>query len=340
MISCLASFGFSPLISSGLAALIQLSGPALQPGLLRGSATMPLERATDGDTPVLSFRSGGQSLRFLVDTGASSTLVSPALVQRLGLQDTPIPPEAFGPAGAGEGCAELRPRRVALPPLQAAALPPGSGNSLRLQGAEALVLTVAGLPPGVDGVLGAPQLRQLPLWVDPGAGRLALGTAALGLAERARVAGADPPASTTLPMRWSQAVPLLRLRLRPVRASGPGSAEPTADRTVEALADTGAEGLFVTETLAAALLEVEASRPLQVAGFCGLQPARWIRVQGPTLLGGLPPAPVQAIVTANPVFEALGVEAIVGQELLRSHRQLWRLDSTPPSLQLWGGHRR
>lgn len=333
MVSCLASFGFSRLISSGLAALIQLSGPALQPGQLSGSALVPLERATHGDTPVLSFRSGAQSLRFLVDTGASSTLVSPALVQRLGLADTPIPPAAFGLAGAGEGCADLQPRRVVLPSLQAAPVPSGRANSLRLRGAEALVLAVAGLPPGVDGVLGAPQLRQLPLWIDPGADRLALGSAALDLAERARASVAVTSAPTTLPMRWSQGVPLLRLRLRPAWASAPGPAE----TTMEALADTGAEGLFVTEALAAALPQVEPSRPVQVAGFCGLQPARWIRVQGPTLLGGLPPAPVQAIVTANPVFEALGVGAIVGQELLRSHRQLWRLDTTPPSLLLWGG---
>jgi hypothetical protein len=44
---------------------------------------------------------------------------------------------------------------------------------------------------------------------------------------------------------------------------------------------------------------------------------------------------VEAIILSNPVFERLGVEAIVGQELLRSRRQLWRLDVTPPRLELW-----
>jgi len=31
----------------------------------------------------------------------------------------------------------------------------------------------------------------------------------------------------------------------------------------------------------------------------------------------------------------LGVEAIVGQEVLRFRRQLWRLDTDPPRLELW-----
>jgi hypothetical protein len=44
---------------------------------------------------------------------------------------------------------------------------------------------------------------------------------------------------------------------------------------------------------------------------------------------------VEAILTENPIFTELGVEAIVGQELLRQRRQLWRLDSQPPMLTLW-----
>jgi hypothetical protein len=43
----------------------------------------------------------------------------------------------------------------------------------------------------------------------------------------------------------------------------------------------------------------------------------------------------EAILTTNPVFALLGVEAIVGQELLRIRGQLWRLDTDPPRLELW-----
>lgn len=41
---------------------------------------MGLERAKDGDTPVLRFRTErGALVAFLVDTGAFSTLITPAL---------------------------------------------------------------------------------------------------------------------------------------------------------------------------------------------------------------------------------------------------------------------
>jgi hypothetical protein len=56
-------------------------------------------------------------------------------------------------------------------------------------------------------------------------------------------------------------------------------------------------------------------------------------------LPGEPPAdamrPLEGIVTANPVFAQLGVEAIAGQELLRRRPQLWRLDAPAPRLLLW-----
>jgi hypothetical protein len=202
-------------------------------------------------------------------------------------------------------------------------------GTLSLTGAEALVLPVGGLPPDVDGVLGAPQLRQLPLWIDPRGGELAFGRSALQAADRAASAAQasdrDSGAASvvTIPLRWHRGVPLLSL------ATGSRAG------VVQALADTGAEGLFVTPELAAVLPVLGASQPLRVAGFCGEQPASWRRVQGPSLTGVRPVAPVQAILTANPVFQALGVEAIVGQELLRPHRQLWRLEAPSPTLSLW-----
>ena len=47
------------------------------------------------------------------------------------------------------------------------------------------------LPPGTDGVLGAPSLRRLPLLVDPKLGRVSFGAAALSAAQ----APADAPAA-------------------------------------------------------------------------------------------------------------------------------------------------
>lgn len=306
-------------------ALVLTRGRALAGGHLRGSATLTLERAAGGDTPVLSLRqlrhlsqpgqpateSGGAGLRLLLDTGAATSLVTPALVRRLGLRSEPLPPGSLDLAGGGVDCAGLTPRRTRLPDLVVGESG-GGGEGLRLMGLEALVLPVPALPEGVDGVLGAPTLRRLPIRIEPAAQRLLLGSAAL-----------QPPlpvGARRLPLRWRHGVPLLTL----ASTAGP----------IGALADTGAEGLFLAPSLAGRLRPLDSPQVLRLVGFCGEQTVWRQRFDGLQRL--LPPqGSVEGIVTDNPIFRQLGVEAIVGQELLRGHGQLWRLDASPPQLLLW-----
>ncbi len=306
-----------PLLLALVAALIQLRGQPLSGGHLSGSATIRLERASGGDTPVLSLRSTAGTVRLLLDSGASSTMVTPELVQRLELSSRPLASQEVELAGGGSLCAALRPRRTRLPDLELAS--DEQQGSLRLGALEALVMPVAALPRGVDGVLGSPSLRQLPVWIDPSRQRLALGAAALAAAQAAAVRP-----SLVIPLRWRRGVPLLALQT----PAGP----------VAALADTGAEGLFLTPALAARLQPLGLAQSLKLAGFCGEQtverrPYGGLSLAVPGQLRGQPTA-VEAIRLKNPIFAQLGVEAIVGQELLRSRAQLWRLDRQPPLLEL------
>lgn len=301
-------------------ALIQTGGTPLRSGVLHGGGQVPLERAEGGDTPVLTFASDHGPVRLLLDTGAALTMVTDAVVKRLGLSTHPLPPGAFSMAGGGVACATQPLSSTRLPELR---LPlHGTGLRPRIQGVEALVIPGASLPSGVDGVMGAPLLKQQPVVVDPVGETVVLGPP-VQLWRQAM--GRDPE---VIPLIWRQGVPLLPLhgRSRTGARIGP----------LKALADTGAEGLFVTDALAAKLIPLRASQPARLVGVCGEQPAR----RQPLLGIGLDPAgalsqSVEAIILSNPVFERLGVEAIVGQELLRSRRQLWRLDVNPPRLELW-----
>lgn len=300
----------SPLALPPPAALLQLEGEPLDGGRVRGGALLPLERAAGGDTPVLPFQAPGGSVRLLLDSGASSTMVTPALARRLGLASRPLPAAAAALAGGGGDCALPAPRRTTLPPLTLA--------GLRLERLQALLLPIAALPPGVDGVLGVPTLRRLPVWVDPQADRLALGPPAL------RVAAAAGAPALQLPLRLHRGVPLLELR---------GEAGP-----IPALADSGAEGLFLSPSLAARLAPLAAPQALRLVGVCGEQAVSRRPYAGLGLPGEAPASlerPLEGIVTANPIFGQLGVEAIAGQELLRQRRQLWRLDVPRPELRLW-----
>lgn len=301
------------------AALIQVRGTPLNGGEIQGEGQLPLERAAGGDTPILSFRSARGPVRLLLDTGAASAMVTPALAERLGLEITALAPDAFSMAGGGEGCDTLRPAKVQLPDLQLLA---SSRQPLHLRGLEALVIPVAALPEGVDGVIGAPSLRQLPFLIDPQGGSVRFGRPALQWRQTM------PSPLDSLPMIWRRGVPLLPIRVRPP------SGEPI--RTHAALADTGAEGLFLTSALASNLLPLGQRQPARLVGVCGQQMVQRQRLMGIGLGFQAPPIQsVEAILTSNPVFSLLGVEAIVGQELLRERQQLWRLDQTPPRLELW-----
>lgn len=321
----------APVSAQSLAALIQVQGQPLAGGRVSGSAVVPLEKARGGDTPVLTFSTDLGPVRLLLDTGATSSMVRPELAARLGLRPSPLAPGAFRLAGGGADCQSLRPQRLPLPPLRL--------GGLRLVGVEALMLPVAALPAGVDGVLGVPSLRLLPVAVDPLAQRLSLGPLAL-----------RPQPRQTLPLRWHRGVPLLSL----ITVAG----------RVEALADTGAEGLFLSPALAARLHPLNQAEPLEMVGFCGTQTVRRQTFAGlafappvaaiqdqpdsrqPTALAPraqVPGAqgqaaleqPREGIITENPIFSQLGVAAIVGQELLRQRPQLWRLDLKEPRLELW-----
>jgi hypothetical protein len=343
----------SPASCVGAHALIQLAGQPLSGGRSRGTVSLPLERAEGGHTPVLDFQVAGSGalagspaarsrqvarIRLLLDTGATSTMVTPELADRLALQRRGFPPKAFALAGGGQDCADLNPQRTRLPDLvlRDPAAPAGTPG-LSLEGVEALVLPVRALPAGVDGVLGAPSLRLMPIRIDPSLGRIALGAAALDQLPFPLTPSSSAPraAQLRLPLWWHRGVPLLHLSSR--------------GGLVKALADTGAEGLFLQPALAERLQPLGGSQPLRLVGFCGEQRVERRRFAGLGLgpwpggpasapdspLPGGTPAGVEGIVTENPIFEQLGVEAILGQELLHRHRQLWRLDQPRPELLLW-----
>ena len=150
------------------------------------------------------------------------------------------------------------------------------------------------------------------LFRSPRAGRVSFGSAALP-------SNADEASAISLPLRWKRGLPLLDLQ-------GPRGPLP-------ALADTGAEGLFLSPELRQTLTPLGPGQRLTLVGVCGDQPVTRLPMLGIGLPGTEPRA-AEVVLTANPIFSQLGVRAILGQELLGSHRQLWRLDLPNPRLEL------
>jgi hypothetical protein len=166
--------------------------PALRAAPAREQAGADLHRLPTGDLGALvaiDARLGGAPWRCLIDSGASSAVVSPRVVreQRLEVIDR----QRVATAG---GVMQLE--RVALPPVEVGALRLAADSALVLDlGAQ---LGEAGV--GLDGLIGAPSLRDRITRFD-------LAAARVSWLERAEPAGA------AWPLRWDQGLPVVRLAL-------------------------------------------------------------------------------------------------------------------------------
>jgi Aspartyl protease/PDZ domain len=158
------------------------------------SGIVPLQLLRTGDVgglPLIDVEFQGKPTRWLLDSGSSAALVTPALAQRMKLREL----SSLRVAMAG-GVQTLQ--RYRLPPL------PGLGMT---DAVDAIALDLQSLlgPAGaiVDGALGAPWLRQRSCRFD--------------LARRQvqwrNAPGAAPTAAAVLPVRWDDGLPVVELSI-------------------------------------------------------------------------------------------------------------------------------
>jgi len=289
-----------------LAALVQLGGaPPPQP-VMEGSGRTAYAIPSDGDTPILQFQtSTGDSVRLLIDTGASRSMVSRALISRLQLPTQEISGGNFALAGAGSDCPTDPPRQAVLPTLQL--------GELKIRELAVLVMPKLGVPPGSDGVLGASALRQLPMLIDPKRQQVRL--------DQQLSVQSAPADAIRLPLQWRDHVPLVQVSDQ----SGKSSL---------ALLDTGAEAVFIGVPLAQRLIPQSPTSGVEIQGFCGSEFAVERLFSGLSV-GDITLKKSPAIVTRNRILKDLNVEAIIGQPLLKNRRQLWLLNRPDPVLLLW-----
>lgn len=150
---------------------------------------MGLLRTGDiGGLPWVALELGGRPTRWLIDSGASTALVAPALAAHLQL-------ERLGSVRVATAGGTQTAERVRLPPLPLLA-PPASETT-------ALVLDLAALlgPAGesLDGLIGAPWLRNVTTRID-----FAASTLSWSFEKPEPAAG-----SVVLPLRWDDGLPTI-----------------------------------------------------------------------------------------------------------------------------------
>lgn len=284
-----------------LQAIVQLRDLQLPRPQVQGQATLPLQFLADSRSFTLLLSTGGQTGKFVLDTGASTTIIGSELVQRLGLVGEPIPRQKFDLAMAGDDCPALNATLHRLPLLAIA--------GVQVKNLPALEFSRAFLPGGISGVLGMNFLRNFDLQVNPQIRQLQL-----------------LPSTATQPIP-ATAVPLsskLGVMLAQVKINGQGP--------FTFLLDTGADSVFLSQEVAQQLkLDQGPRQPLNVLGFCGLEKAAQVKLSQVELQQHRQ-TNLEGIILSSPLLSLLKVDGILGQEFFNRYQQHWRfsvIDATP-----------
>ena len=281
-----------------LQAIVQLKGISVPPPQTAGRAILPLQRLEQTRVYLLTVRIGEQPSAFLLDTGASTTMLATSTVQRLQLTGEAVPNDRLGFAVAGDDCPDMNATLHHLPPLQM--------KGVQIKGLRGLQFASAVIPAKVAGVLGMDVLRYFDLVLNPSTQELQL----------------QPP--TPLPAEDQATAVSLQAKsgvmLAPLEINGKGP--------FTVLLDTGADSTFISEQVAtAANLEAASRQPIQIRGFCGLENAERSQLAS-VKLAQHQQTNLDAIILSSSILKVLGVDGILGQNFLDRYHQHWRFLQT------------
>lgn len=274
-------------------AIVQLQGLNVPPPTTQGSAVLPLQPLPGTRVYTVPVKLGNHRGRFLLDTGASTSMLSPATVHQLQLQGKPVPKERLGLAVAGKDCPDLSASLHQLPQLEM--------GTVQVRDLSTLKFSSTVIPEALSGVLGMDVLKFFDLHLHPQKQSIQL------------------RAPTPLPAEWlPHSVPLqnkLGVMLAQVKVNGQGP--------FTFLLDTGADSTFVSPQVAQRA-GIQATQPIQIRGFCGLESA--MRSQLTSLqLHTHQQSQLDAIVlSSSSILSVLGVDGILGQNFLNRYQQYWR----------------
>ncbi|MFB2937414.1 retroviral-like aspartic protease family protein [Aerosakkonemataceae cyanobacterium BLCC-F154] len=279
-----------------LKAIVRLQNMELSPPKVSGEATLPMRLLEGGLVWTIDLELEGKSGRYLVDTGAATSMIASQLSRELNLKGTAIPGERLQFAVAGNDCLNMDATLHRLPSIKA--------ETAQINDLMVLELSKAIIPDELTGVLGMDFFSQFDLIVNPQKQELKL---------------LSPSQLPTTDKK--NAIPLqgkLGVMLAEVEINGKGP--------FTFLIDTGAESIFISQQVADKLaVDPSKMQDISVQGFCGLEPAKaltlnQVKMQNYQLNN------LEAVVLNTSVLKMLAVDGILGQNFLNQFVQHWRFE--------------
>ncbi|MBW4618895.1 MAG: retroviral-like aspartic protease family protein [Cyanosarcina radialis HA8281-LM2] len=287
-----------PIVLSSLQAIVHLEGLKLPKPQVRGQAIVPLELLPSTPVFILDVNIGDRSRKFLLDTGASTTMLSSPLVQQLGLKGEPISNDNLGYAVAGNECPNMNAILHRLPKLNI--------DRVQIEKLRGLEFTNTIIPPEVSGVLGMDVLSNFDLKLNPQSRQLEL------------------LSPSTLPKRAFPQAILLRKKLGVMLTQ----VKINDRETFTFMLDTGAGSTYISQRVARQTrIDPKLRQPIQIRGFCGLENAERSKLSKVSLKDRQVNDIEAIILSSSSILDLLKVDGILGQNFFNNYQQHWRFTS-------------
>jgi predicted aspartyl protease len=255
---------------------------------------------------------GGKINRFLLDTGASASIINSQTAKQLQLPGSPIPGDVLKYMGVGNNCTKVQATIHKLPAITV--------NSASVSGLNGLGLSPNSIPGKTAGVLGLDFLSQFDLIVNPKQQQLKL----LSPSKLTKTEEASPLQNgSSLNKSAISLQGKLGAMTVEVKVNGKGP--------FRFMLDTGADVMVLSQPLAKQLgINNLQAKKTDVQGFCGFEKARIIKVNQFSLQQHQATKLDAVILESDGLFNMLGIQGIVGQNFLNKYQQHWRFGDRSP----------
>lgn len=269
--------------------LIKSTGMSIPKTKSQGTTTLKLETLSDNKLFTIPVKIGKINQKFILDTGASNSIIDSQIAEQLGLNGTPIPSDMLAYFVVGNHCSKITATLHQFPPL--------SVNEARVQGMNGMGLPKTSIPGEASGVLGLDFLKNFDVILNPQTLQLKL------LPSKPIVTGGIPLKGT------------LGVMTTEVKINGVGP--------FKFLLDTGADYMVLSNRLTGKLsLNMAQAKNIEVRGFCGNEPGKKITLDRVTL-GQNEVKELDSVILENKALDILGVDGIIGQNFLSHYEQYW-----------------
>lgn len=276
-----------PDASQRLLALFEAMGIAIPQRQRQGQTTVALEPLPKSNCFSLPVQLKGYTGQFLLDTGATHTVINTTVGKQLGLPLQDYPPNLT----QGLAFGNERKTRVGIYPALTLSIKKASVQQIHPLGMAKQAILF-----NLSGILGLDFLSQFDMVIDPQQRQIQL------------LPPTPPQAGIPLTGKggWLTVQVL-------INGQGPFTFA----------LDTGATQTILSPQVAAQLALSPSANPVQLQGLLGIEAAQPTQLDA-IQVGPHQSAQLDALIIASPLIERMQVDGLIGQNFLNQYQQHWR----------------